>query len=165
MLKLITDGAALVKRIDGIKTSGAKLDKEIHVVAVSSLDHLANHGDVGYINRLYFALPKGARKAAFTSWALTYGSVVANEDKATKAEKPFVYSKDKATDVAGSVADPWYDHKPDASPDMVLDLQKAIESIIKRAKKDGMQLVHGEKLAALQALVAEPEPETEGEEA
>lgn len=154
-VKLITDGSLLDKRIAGIKASGAKLDKEIHVVAVSAISRVADHGDVGYVNRLYLALPKGARKAAMTSWVLTYAGVVANDDKATKADKPFAFSKEKATDVPGSIADPWYDHKPDADPDQVYDLQKAIDAIVKKAKKPGRQLVNAELLVKLVELSTE----------
>lgn len=152
MSKLIQDKAALGKLIDSIKKAGAKLDADIQSAGLGSLHQLSAHGDIGYCNRLYNALSKGARKAAMTSWLLAYGSLTANTDSATKVEKPFVYTKDKATNVDGATADPWYDHKADPAPAEVFDMQKAIEGIIKKAK--GKTLAHGELLTGLQALVA-----------
>lgn len=150
-MKLITDKAELVKLIDSIKGRGAKLDSDIQLAGLSCLDHLAKHGDIGQVNRLYLALGKGARKAALSSWLLTHGSLTANVEK-DKADKPFIFTKDKATSVQAASQDPWYDHKPDAAPDEVLDLQKALEALIKKAA--GKELVHGELLTGMQGLLA-----------
>lgn len=151
-VKTITDVSALGKLIDAIKKAGTKLDNDIHVAAVSALARLADHGDIGYCNRLYLALPKGVRKAAMTSWLLAYGSLKANTDTATKAETPFVFTKDKACNVADGMADPWYDHKPDQKPDEVFDLQAALQAVLKKAQ--GKTLVHGELVAGIQGLLA-----------
>lgn len=150
-MKLVTEKAELTKLIDGIATRGKRLDADIQLAGVSCLSHLKAHGDIGFVNRLYLALAKGARKSALTSWLLAYGALVANtgEDKLTK---PFVYTKDKVTDVEAAFEDPWFDHKPDAAPDEVFDLAKAVEAIIKKAA--GKQLVHGELLTGLQGLVS-----------
>lgn len=150
-MKLITDKAELVKLIESIASRGKKLDADIQLAGLSCLDHLAKHGDIGQINRLYVALAKGARKAALSSWLLTHGSVVANTEK-DKADKPFIYTKDKATSVQAASQDPWYDHKPDAAPDEVFDLQKALEQIVKKAA--GKELVHGELLTGVQGLLS-----------
>lgn len=151
MPKLITDVKDLGKFIDGIAARGKRLDADIQIAGLSALSHLDKHGDIGMVNRLYVALAKGARKAAMTSWLLAYGSLSANTGK-DKAEKPFTYSKDKDTSVEAASQDPWFDHKPDAAPDEVFDLAKALESVIKKAK--GKQLVHGELLTGVQGLLA-----------
>lgn len=150
-MNLITDKALLVKLIESIATRGKKLDSDIQLAGLSCLDHLAKHGDIGQINRLYLALGKGARKAALSSWLLSHGALVANTEK-DKADKPFIYTKDKATNVQAASQDPWYDHKPDAAPDEVFDLQKALEAIIKKAA--GKELVHGELLTGVQGLLS-----------
>jgi hypothetical protein len=149
-IKLVTDKAELDKLIKSIASAGTRLDQQIQLAGLSCLDHLKKHGDVGFVNRLYLALSKGARKAAMSSWLLTHGSLVANAD-ANKKEMPFKFTKDKGTNVEAAAADPWYDHKPDAAPDEVFDLAKAIEGIIKKAK--GKQLVHAELLTPLQGLM------------
>lgn len=125
----------LNKEIASIKVAGKKLDQRIQDAGVSALFHFEQHKDNGIINRLYDALPNGARKSAFTSWLLTYGALEANTDRATKGEQPFVYSRDKLTYPESADADPWFNHKPDPAPDAVLDLQKAIKAILAKAGK------------------------------
>lgn len=152
---IITDQAELVKLIVAISTTGKKVDGMIQQAGVSALAHLSKHGDVGMVNRLYLALHKGARKAALTSWLLAHGSLVANTEP-SKNEKPFNFTKDKTTNVEAAQADLWFNHKPDQSPDEVYDLAKAINAIIKKAST-AKQLVHGELVTALQAMVTIPE--------
>lgn len=148
------DKAALDKAISSIAKRAATLDADIQQAGLSCLKHLADHGDVGFVNRLYLALGKGNRKAALSSWFLAYGQLVANTGD-NKKEMPFKYTKDKeATDLQGAAIDPWFDHKPDADPDQVFDVRKALEGIIKKAA--GKKLVHGELISSLQSLVMEP---------
>lgn len=154
---IITDQVELGKRADGIKASGAKLDREIHTVACSALAHLSANGDVGMVNRVYVNMPKGSRKAALSSWLLAHGSLVANTEK-NKKEKPFAFTKDKATNVDAGMLDPWFDHKKDAAPDEVFDLQAAFKTFMARvskAKDDG-KLAEGQEtiLARLEAISA-----------
>lgn len=159
----ILDKAGMDAAIKSITTMGKKYDALVHQAAVSAVDHHAKTGDVGYMNRLYLALGKGTRKAALSSWYLSYGGVLANTE-GNKKEMPFKHSKDKNADVTAGTLDPWYDHKPDAEPDQVFDLAVAIEAIIKKAK--GKQLQHGELLTYLQAglvMVRPPEPVTAGD--
>lgn len=153
-MELITNKDALIKAIDSIHTRGKKLDQDIHVAACSSLQHLEEHGDIGMVNRLYNALPKGARKAAMTEWLLKFARVIANDDGKTKATKPFSYSKDKTSDLQGGIKTPWYDLKKDQAPDEVFDIRAAVEAVIKKAQ--GKDLAHAELLTALQALVTDP---------
>jgi hypothetical protein len=132
----ILDTAGMDKSLKLIASTGKKLDNLIQQVGVSALAHLKAHGDIVYVNRLYNNLPAGARKAALSSWFLTHGSIVANTGtKEEKAEKPFLFTKDKTTNVEGAFSDPWYDHTPDKKPDEVFDLQKALEALLKRASK------------------------------
>jgi hypothetical protein len=149
-IKLVTDKAELDKLIKSIASAGTRLDQQIQLAGLSCLDHLKRHGDVGFVNRLYLALSKGARKAAMSSWLLTHGALTANTE-GNKKEMPFKFTKDKGTNVEAAAVDPWYDHKPDAAPDEVFDLAKAVEAIIKKAK--GKQLVHAELLTPLQGMM------------
>lgn len=149
---------ALKKEIDSIKKAGSSLDARIHHASVAVLVHFAEHKDTGLINRLYDALPRGARRSAWVSWILSYAAVIANADKATKDEKPFLYSKDKDTIPEAGEADPWYNHKPEKAPDEVFDLQKAVKAIIAKAGK-AKELKNGNAnaLKALAAAVGIPE--------
>jgi hypothetical protein len=151
--QIIKDGASLNKLIVSIGTQGKKIDDMIQIAGVSALDHLAAHGDVGFVNRLYLGVSKGVRKAALTSWLLAHGSLVANTE-GNKKEMPFKFTKDKATNVAAALAEPWVSHKPDAEPDAVYDLQTAIKAIIKKAAS-AKELKHGEAVPELQRLLDE----------
>ena len=150
--------AEINKAIASIKTAGAKLDKMIQETGVAVLEHFAEHKDTGVVNRLYLALPKGARSTAMASWLLAYGALEPNTDKATKAEQPFRYAKDKITNAQFASLDMWYDHKPEKAVDEVFDLQKAVRSILAKAGK-APKLAHGDvnTLKALAKSVGIPE--------
>ena len=147
-----TDINALNKEIASIATAGAKLDARIQEAGVAVAIHFAQHKDTGLVNRLYLALPKGARKTAMASWLLAHFAVVANEGQ-NKKEVPFLFAKDKTTKPEAAEADAWYDHKPDNTPDMVFDLQKAMKSLIAKAAKSPT-MTNGSREALVAAAVA-----------
>ena len=130
----ILDKAGIEATIKRITSTGKKLDADIQAAGVGCLAHIEQHGDVTLFNRLYLALPKGARKSALTAWGLAFGKLVANTGD-NKKEAPFLYDKAKTTDMAACMAQPWFDFSPDKAPDAVFDIAAAIASIIKRASK------------------------------
>lgn len=134
---------AMDKAIKSIAGRAAKLDKDIQECALSALHHNEQHQDVVFVNRLYLALGKGHRRSALTEWFLTFGRVVANEDSKTKADKPFLYAKDKKTDLAAAAIKPWYECKKEPEPDGVFDVQKAYMALLKKvdtALKEGKEV-------------------------
>lgn len=135
--------AELNKTIASIKLAGAKLDGMIQECGVNVIEHFAEHKDNGVLNRLFFALPKGARATAFTSWVLTHCAVVANKDAKTKADQPFVYAKDKVSDPLAAAQDMWFNHKPEKAPDQVFDLQVAVRQLLAKAGK-APGILHGD---------------------
>lgn len=142
--------------IKSIATRGAKLDADIQAAGVSAIAHHAQHGDVVFINRLYNAMPRGARKSAMTSWMLTHAGVAANTD-ANKKELPFVHTKDKTSNPEAASKDNWSEHKPDADPDKVFDLQVALKMVLDKAKK-AKTLEHGELVGQLEAMLSGDTP-------
>jgi hypothetical protein len=148
----------LYSAIDKFAKQGKTWADQGHKLAVATLEHLVkSHGDVGAVNRLYLAMPAGSKSTALVSWFLTYGAVVANVDKDSKGEKPFVFAKDKVTNVAGGRADPWYNHKPEPAPDMEFDVQKALAGILQKAKKmseKGGTVKGSELLLEIEAIAA-----------
>lgn len=122
---------ALIKRIS---TTGKKLDDDIQQAGLGCLNHIEQHGDITLFNRLYLALPAGARKSALTAWAIEFGRVLPNTGD-NKKEAPFVYSRDKATDMAGAASNPWYNFAPDKAPDEVFDIGKALTALLAKAGK------------------------------
>lgn len=165
-MSYITNATELGQAITAWGKRGAKWVNEGQMLAVSALTRLADHGDIGYCNRLYLAMPKGSKSSAMASWMLTHGALIANTDKGSKGDKPFVFSKDKSTDVQAGIADPWFDHKPEPDADAVFDLQKALAGVLKKAGK-AKHVSHGElaeKVAALLAQVAGEEGGDDGVE-
>lgn len=150
-MELMTS-ADLKKAIDAWGKRGTNWVQDGQKLAMQALGHLAAHGDIGAVNRLYLSMPKGSKSTAMVSWLLTYGSLQANAEKASKATSPFKFDKEKVTDLEGAAKDPWYDHKPEPDADKVLDLQKALAAILKKASKSP-QIVHPELLEGIRALV------------
>lgn len=134
MIKLMNDAKTIEKAIASIANRGSKLDADIQHCALSVINHVELHGDVTLVNRLYLAMPKGTRKAALSAWLLQFGKVLANTDKASKKELPFVYNKQGKTDMDGAIANPWYNFKQDKAPDEVLNLNDSIKALLKRAE-------------------------------
>jgi len=154
MRAIITDLAKLNKAIDSIASRAKKLDNEIQVAALSAIAHVEKCGDIGPVNRLFLALGRGHRKSALTAWLLAFGKVSANVGE-DKKDKPFVYDREKVTNLEEADAHPWYEFKPDAPPDQVFDIQAAVAALIKRA--EGKTLPEGgvEILERLREVVAE----------
>lgn len=155
MRAIITDLAKLNKAIDSIAARGKKLDMDVQVAGLSAIAHTEKTGDIGPINRLYNALSAGTRKSAMTEWLLKYSKVVANVGE-DKKDKPFVYAKDKATDMEGADAEPWFQCKPDADPDEVFDVQAAVAALIKKASKKQLAPGSAALIKKLEAVVADP---------
>ena len=155
-IKLITETKLIDKAIASIANRGKKLDGDIQVAALSVINHIEKHGDVTLANRLFDALPKGARRLALAEWFLAFGKLAANTDKLTvKAGVHFVYAKDKKTDLAGGEETPWYEMKKEADVATAFDVQAELARLlakIKKAQKDGVELKNADKLADLLAL-------------
>lgn len=146
------DTKTFTKTLKMIGTTGVKLDGMIQECGLFALEHAEAHQDLCHVNGLYNALPKGTRKSALTGWLLAFGKVKANTGK-DKAERPFAFDKEKETDLDGAAETPWFEFKPDAAPDEVFDLQKAMMALLKKARKlkaDGKQIAHAEMLAELE---------------
>lgn len=137
--KLIEDVAELNKAIDAWGSRGAKWVAEGQHLALSALSRLAAHGDIGPINRLYKAMPKGTKTAAMGEWILAFGSVIANTDTVTRKDKPFVFDKSKKTDMEAAAAKHWSLFAPEPEPIALFDVQaqaiKVLERLLVQAGK------------------------------
>lgn len=133
MAKMMTKDE-IVTSIKSIETRGKKMDADIQRTALSILAHVEQHKEVSLFNKLYSALPKGARKSALTGWGLAFGKLEANTGD-NKKEAPFKYAKDKTTDIAQAAANPWYDFAPEKEPDEMFDVVKAVAAVLAKAGK------------------------------
>jgi hypothetical protein len=147
---IITDLKKLVLAIDSIKKRSSILDRDIQTAAMSAVDHFGKCGDVGYINRLYLALGKGARHVAFIEWITQFGGVMANEGEG-KETTPFIKDKNKVVDLEGGDGMPWYECKPSPKPDEVLDYYALLMKVVTKKAKAGQEV----KNAALMLRVAD----------
>lgn len=146
------------KAITSIKTRGANLDKDIHVAAVSTLDHLDKHGDSTLCNRLLAAMPKSGRRNALAAWMVSFGRLSLNMDKVSKVDMPLLYDKEKECDIAGAIAMPFWEFKAsEGGSTFVMDtylasVSKRLTTALKTVT-DPTQREHAEKvLAALGAI-------------
>ncbi len=154
-IALVKGQAAIISLIKSIHTAGKNLDGDIQLAGLSVMQHLEEHGDVTLACSLYLAMPKGARKAALSAWLMTFGKMQANTGL-TKKEQPFVYARDKVTNLDGAQEAPWFTFKLDKEPDQVFNLSDAIANLIKRveaASAKGLTVEGVDKLTALRALV------------
>lgn len=151
---VILSAALTEKLIVSIKGRGAKLDADIHQAALSVCAHHAQHGDTTLANRLLAAMPKSGRRNALQSWMLAFdGKLALNDDKATKAEKPLVHSKEgTAFDQAGADATPFWEFKAtEGSKDF--DFTAYINGLNKGVNK-AMEKATPEQRAKLEAVLA-----------
>jgi hypothetical protein len=156
---IISDLKALAAAIVSIKGRSAKLDKDIQTAAMSAVSHFEKCGDVGYINRLYLALGKGARHAAFIEWVTQFGGVMAN-DGVGKETTPFIKDKNKVVDLEGGDALPWYECKPSPKPDEVLDYYALLLKVVTKKAKDKQEVKNAAVMLRVQKLLKEYEEET-----
>lgn len=59
-------------RIGSLRSTAASVQSEIHVLAVSCLAHIRDHGDWTLFTGLLDALPNGQRKQALVHWASVF---------------------------------------------------------------------------------------------
>lgn len=128
-MKLLTEAKQIELAIKSIQARGSKLQKDIHLCAVSCLNHIEKHGDITLLNRLVQALPGGWRANAIKAWAEAFGKV--NWDNTQKA---FTYDKSKKSDIEGAIATSPEEFKPEAEY-KPMDLAEAIKALIKKAQE------------------------------
>lgn len=128
-MKLFTDTKQIELAIKSIQSRGSKLQKDIHLCAVSCLAHIEKHGDITLLNRLMAALPGGWRSNAIKGWAEDFGKV--NWDNTQKA---FVYDKAKKSNIEGAIATSPEEYKPEVEY-KPLDLAEAIKALVKKAQE------------------------------
>lgn len=134
----LLNAVAIEKAITSIKTRGAKLDQSIWECGVSCLAHASEHGDTTLLDKLLNALPKGARKLAFTEWVLAHGQVrlLSNKVKAEKVRikngATFILDRERTLDLEGAMSKSWVEFKPEAAVQTAFDLQGSVQSLVKR---------------------------------
>lgn len=127
-MKLVTGAAAIATAIESIANRGKKLDRDIHIAAVSCIKHHADHGDITLMNRLIAAMPKGSRVNALRDWVQVFSGMTYDE-----GSKAFVHEKDKPVDLDGAIATTWTDFAQEKAY-VPFDAQKAIAQLVNKLK-------------------------------
>jgi hypothetical protein len=151
---LIVGNDALTSAIGSIKKAGKKLDGMIQVAGLSILNHIQLHGDITQFEALWAAMPQGARKNALAEWAFKFGKLSANTDANTKSVKPFLFDREKRTDLFGAEDQPWFMFKPEKPVDQEFDFQKLLGMLLAKADKAeaaGLPITGAEQLKAVRA--------------
>lgn len=149
--------------IASIGKRGATLDQDIQTAGLAALYHTSQNSEASLLDKLYNALPKGARKLAFVEWALAHGQVrtLSTNNKADKgmmqAGCTFRFDAEKVLDLESAESVQWYKFKPEAVASTAYDVQSAVKGMFKRAQdavQQGKQLKGADlALPELEALV------------
>ena len=122
--------------IASIQKRGVPVVADVQMAALACLVQVQEHGNVSPLNALYLAVEgvKGLRSTALAQWAVKFGSVEINPDSAARKVLPLSYVKGKV-DIAAAIELPWFKFKSEASIDEMVDVEKALDSLIKRLGK------------------------------
>lgn len=156
-ITLIVGTAELNKAIDSVINRGKKLDDSIQLLGLSLLSHTQEHGDITLMNRLLVSFPKGSRRNAFAEWALKFGKFALNTG-ADKKDVPFLYAKERTTDMPGAEGIMWTEFKPEQDLDKVFDFNAMLQQLIKKADQklaqDPSKVEGAELLGKIRALAS-----------
>lgn len=158
--------AAIEKSIASIGRRGALLDKEIQTTGLAVLAHIEDHREVSLFKKLFDAMPKGSRRNALVAWAVGYGQVAVNMDKATKAAQPFLFNKEKKADLKAASEKAWFDFKKEKEPAEAFNFGTELEAFQKKVKawvKAGKISEQDPAVAAIIATKATPNDITPGQ--
>lgn len=154
-VKIITDSDKLHKLLDSIKTTGAKLELDVHTAGVSAMHHCDQHGDTGFMARLIDVLPGFARRNALIAWAIAFGKFKPTEDG-----KSVEFDKHSKTDLSAAEKTPFWEFKPEPAF-QPFDLQAELAKLLKRAEKslkDERNSIDSDDLLAVRELAAKAKP-------
>lgn len=151
------------KNIASIGRRGALLDKDIQATGLAVLAHIEDHREVSLFKKLFDAMPKGSRRNALVAWAVGYGQVAVNMDKATKAAQPFLFNKEKKADLKAASEKAWFDFKKEKEPAEAFSFETELEAFQKKVKawvKAGKISEQDPAVAAIIATKATPKEVT-----
>lgn len=143
---MATTKSAILKRINSIRTRGARIDRDIHETGVDCMIHARDHGDVTLLTRLSEAMPKSSRRKAMVAWVIAHAPLKynTNEEKFTLNKKRA--KEDGAWQIEEAAATPFWEFTQEKAP-VQYDLDKAINGLVRgllRAHEQGNLLASRE---------------------
>lgn len=144
--KLLLDEPSILAAIKSLDNRGKSLQKDMHIIACSVLQHLARHSDVRVVEKLVNgmleAMPSMARTNALRNWFEMFGMVEFEGNKA-------LFAKDKKNNLEAALKKPFWTIKGNEGATYVpLVADTYVDQQIARLEKDQKNGGH-EKFAAL----------------
>ena len=169
----LLSGDDLNKAIIAVNKSAHKLASDVHNILLSCTYYALKEGSVTELNALWLGIGKGAvRRDAIKNWAVAFGPFVVNDNKKTMAEKPFVFSRERAdailkmdsktataeqvTTHVASITAIWTEYREPPMVPESWDVAGALRKVIAEAKKLGgknTKIVNGELLSKIEGLL------------
>lgn len=140
--------------INNVKINGKALDASIQEVGLSVLHHIEGNREVSLANKLFNALPAGARRNALAAWFIKFGKVGPNMDKKTSKERPFIFNDANTTNIPEAEQSPWFKQAKEKDVSDAFDPNKFISMMqakLKKLAKEG-KLPEDPRLAAILSL-------------
>lgn len=142
----------LLTLISRIKTNGSKLDSLIQEAALGCIAQAEQHGNVIPANRLWLAMPAGARRNALGVYLCTYGKMRVNTGK-DKDENRFRLNKQGSTNLEEAQAVMWHSMTKEKKLEKEFDLTKRLLAVLKQYKQHINDLeLTAEQARAIEAL-------------
>lgn len=120
--KMLEGAQSINKAITGLQRRGKQFEKDLHVTAVSVLNHAHAHGDVTLAIKLVDSLPSLTRKNALRDWLIAFGPFAYDAEG-----KKLKLNRKANTNLEGAIATPFWEFKQEAAYvpfDLVAKLQK-----------------------------------------
>ena len=148
MSELIATDAGIKKAAVSIAKRGRALQRDIHVLACSVLQRIAEHNDVRLaadMTAVFEAMPGSLRTNALRDWFAAYGPVKWEGKKAK-------FVQDKPVELTKAMLDPFWEFAPEPEY-KPLDIIAFINSAIKKVQKDSTEtgVDHTKVLLALES--------------
>jgi hypothetical protein len=132
-IKILT-GKALKAALNGYGKAVSTFKAKEHQLAVSALNHAAEHNDPIYLNALFAATPRNYQ-AGLRNWTLAFGNVAFDKESGA-----FVHAAKKAAKVQESMLVAPADYgKESAGKETAFDIIAGLSSFVKRAKEKGFE--------------------------
>lgn len=137
----ILDRDACKRAIAGIRRVAGKVQERIHLVAVSTLAHIRDHGDTTLATSLLDALPNGQRREALAFWYSRFSNGKATM-RLDKQSGSWVCKLDKNRkpedfDVEGAAKISFADLTKEKKPGQTFTAEQLVKWLKQKANEDG----------------------------
>lgn len=169
----LLSGEELTKAIIAVNKASHKLGADVQNILLSCTYYALKDGSVTELNALWLGIGKGAvRRDAIKNWAAAFGPFLVNDNKKTMAEKPFVFSRERADELLkgdsksataeqveahiSGITATWTDYKEPPMVPESWDVAAMLRKVLTEAKKLGgknTKIINGELLSKIEGIL------------